>query len=146
MILDAAVFSPVAVAGYFTWRSALDGGDLEAIRQKLDSKVKGAIMASWQFWPIANVVNFGFVPVPFRVLYNNSLSVLWNGYLSHVNAQRLEQVVDARIENPNVFVPEARGASIGGRASSRIGCLCLFTLSCTSSMTSYGILYHSMCV
>lgn len=91
MLLDAAIFSPVAVAGYFVWRSVLDGSD---IRWKLEHKWIPAVQASWSFWPLANVFNFGLVPLPYRVLYNNCLSLAWNAYLSNVNQTRLEQVVE----------------------------------------------------
>jgi len=109
LVLDAAIFSPIAVAGYFVWRTALEGKGVDAIVDKLQTKWKGAVQASWSFWPAANVVNFGMVPVPFRVLFNNSLSLLWNGYLSHVNSDRLESVVERRLQNPEDFV--ARGSS-----------------------------------
>jgi protein Mpv17 len=63
----------------------LEGNSIGETQQRLQSKFTDALTASWQFWPIANVLNFAFVPVQFRVLYNNSLSLLWNGYLSHLN-------------------------------------------------------------
>lgn len=66
LVLDAAVFSPVAVAGYFTWRTFLEGGDVQDLITKLKLKWMGAVQASWSFWPAANVINFGFVPVQFR--------------------------------------------------------------------------------
>jgi protein Mpv17 len=105
LLLDAAIFSPIAVAAYFVWRTALEGKGVQDIVQKLEYNWRGALQASWSFWPAANVVNFALVPVSFRVLYNNSLSVFWNGYLSHINSQRLESVVEERILRPEHFVP-----------------------------------------
>lgn len=86
LILDAVVYSPVAVAGYFVLRSLLEGKGVLITQQKLEYMFSGAVLASWQFWPVANVFNFLFVPLPYRVLYNNTLSLLWNGYLSHLNS------------------------------------------------------------
>lgn len=94
MSLDAILFSPIAVAGYFVWRSVLEGSD---VQWKLEHKWMSAVQASWSFWPMANIVNFSVVPLQFRVLYNNGLSVLWNAYLSNVNQSRLEQVVDLQL-------------------------------------------------
>ena len=91
LLLDAVLFSPIAVAGYFVWRSILEG---TSVQWKLEHKWLSALQASWSFWPLANVVNFSMVPLQFRVLYNNGLSLLWNAYLSNVNQSRLEQVVD----------------------------------------------------
>jgi protein Mpv17 len=125
MALDAAIFSPVAVAGYFTWRTILEGKGIDGVISKLRAKWQGAVVASWEFWPLANVVNFSVVPVQFRVLYNNCLSLLWNGFLSHVNAKRLEQVVEERIQNPHAFVPRGGGQpSLAEEAANQKPCVC----------------------
>lgn len=87
LVLDAILFSPVAVAGYFVWRSVLEGSD---VRGKLEHQWMPALQASWSFWPLVNIVNFGMVPLPYRVLYNNGLSLVWNAYLSSANDRRVE--------------------------------------------------------
>lgn len=33
------------------------------------------------FWPLANVLNFRFVPPTHRVLYVNAMGLLWNAFL-----------------------------------------------------------------
>ena len=85
MLLDAFIFSPVAVAGYFTWRTVLEGGGPNDVMSKLQSKFIGTLFASLKFWPCVNIINFAFVPVEYRVLYNNMLSLFWSGYLSYIN-------------------------------------------------------------
>ena len=154
MVLDAMLFSPIAIGGYFTWRSILEGRNHNGVLENLEHKWFTSLQASWSFWPVANIMyvicptniflreallllfapslfgcwnlnklshvtfllcsesycfsfpsfllfhrmilpyrNFGFVPVPFRVLYNNCLSLFWNGYLSNMNQrQKLEQL------------------------------------------------------
>lgn len=90
LVLDALVFSPLAVAGYFCWRSVLEhkiGHRFSNIPTKLKEKWASALVASWSFWPLANIFNFSFVPLEYRVLYNNSLSIIWNAYLSNVNSR-----------------------------------------------------------
>jgi len=107
LVLDALVFSPVAVAGYFVWRTLLEHAPqmlrlstqkhttsiLDQLQWKLEHKWWPALQASWSFWPFANVINFGLVALPYRVLYNNCLSVGWNAYLSSFNQRRLQSVV-----------------------------------------------------
>ena len=88
IILDAIIFSPVAVCGYFTCRSLLEGSGVAGIRDKLSTRFVTAVTGSWKFWPPANVINFGLVPVEFRVLYNNVLSLFWTGYLTLLNANK----------------------------------------------------------
>lgn len=56
MVLDAIVFSPVAVGGYFVSRSILEGHGWDGIMQKLKEKWSSGVVASWSFWPTANVM------------------------------------------------------------------------------------------
>jgi hypothetical protein len=56
MILDALLFSPMAVAGYFSWRGVLEGKSLAELRGKLAAKWQQAVVASWSFWPAANIM------------------------------------------------------------------------------------------
>jgi len=38
--------------------------------------------ANYKIWPLANLINFSVVPLKFRVLFANVISVFWNMYLS----------------------------------------------------------------
>ncbi|KAL7548568.1 hypothetical protein ACHAWF_011855 [Thalassiosira exigua] len=89
LAIDAAIFSPVAVSGYFTLRSFLEGTGLPGARDKLRSALFPTVKGAWKFWPAANVVNFSVVPAPLRVLYMNVMSVFWSGYLAYANSRSL---------------------------------------------------------
>ena len=90
ILLDAVVFSPVGMAGYLACRTMLEGQGLDGVALKLRAKWFMSLLASWKFWPLANILNFWFVPAPYRVLYNNMLGLFWTGLLSHTNSKRLE--------------------------------------------------------
>jgi hypothetical protein len=90
LLLDAILFSPTVVVGYFVVRSLLEGGDWTAsAKDKLQTKFKPTLLSAWKFWPVVNSVNFYFVPLQFRVLYMNVLSLFWSGYLTYVNSAQL---------------------------------------------------------
>jgi hypothetical protein len=91
LLLDALLFSPFTIAGYFTIRTLLEGKGYDAIRLKLQRAWAKSVLAAWKFWPAVNVVNFSIVPLPYRVLYVNVMALLWMGYLSFVNAQKSMQ-------------------------------------------------------
>ena len=99
MLMDAFIFSPVAVAGYFIWRTILEGGGSKDIVAKLRDSYVNALLASFRFWPCANIINFSLVPVEYRVLYNNILSLFWNGYLSHINSMAKNHIEDEIIKS-----------------------------------------------
>jgi hypothetical protein len=76
---------PRTVVGYFTSRALLEGGGWRAVTTKLRTSWRAALVASWHFWPLANLVNYSVVPLSLRVLYVSALGLLWQGYLSHAN-------------------------------------------------------------
>ena len=89
IVLDSIIFSPVTVSGYLTVRSLLEGTGFAGAKEKCTAKLLGAVMGAWKFWPAVNVINFSIVPMHFRVLYMNVMSVFWSGYLTHVNSKKV---------------------------------------------------------
>lgn len=89
LLLDAMIFSPLTISGYFSMRSILEGSGLPGAYHKLSTRFVPTLVSSWQFWPVVNAVNFGLVPLPFRVLYGNVLGLFWTGYLTFVNSKKI---------------------------------------------------------
>ena len=89
IFLDAIIFSPVTVSGYLTVRSLLEGSGFAGAKEKCSTKLFGAVKGAWKFWPAINAINFSIVPMHFRVLYMNVMSVFWSGYLTHVNSKKV---------------------------------------------------------
>lgn len=92
MALDATLYSPVSIVGYVALKSKLEGNDIGGVASDVQSKWWTALLASWSFWPVANIFNFAFVPVQLRVLYNNTLSLGWNAILWNLTSQQRESV------------------------------------------------------
>lgn len=42
----------------------------------------GTMNVCWRVWPIANLINFAFVPANLRVLFMNIVGIGWNIFLS----------------------------------------------------------------
>jgi len=89
LILDSTIFSSVTITGYFAVRSILEGTGLKGVSNKLKTRFVSTLFGAWRFWPLANAVNFWCVPMQFRVLYMNVLSLFWTGWLSYVNSQKI---------------------------------------------------------
>ncbi len=92
LFFDSMIFSPLTIAGYFACRSILEGSGIQGIQEKLSTRLVSTVRGAWKFWPIVNVVNFSLVPLPFRVLYSNILSIFWTGYLTVVNSKKISMV------------------------------------------------------
>ncbi|CAN0391400.1 unnamed protein product, partial [Laminaria digitata] len=88
--LDQTIGAPVVNAGFmflFTFATAVCTGTqgVQASRKSLDM-VRGSIWSTllvcWKIWPVANLINFAFVPANLRVLFMNFVGLGWNIYLS----------------------------------------------------------------
>lgn len=56
----------------------------------LDSKLTCIGLLKKNFLSLLLFSNFGMIPLQYRVLYNNMLSLFWNAYLSNVNSRNIK--------------------------------------------------------
>ena len=78
-----AVLFPSYTVAFFMLLGHLEG---ETVRQSAEAFVDrfpAVFGLGTAIWPAANVVNFMYVPLRFRVLYLNIIGVGWNAFLSH---------------------------------------------------------------
>ena len=47
-------------------------------------QIKDVVLMQYRLYPLANIINFGYVPEQLRVLFSNTVSVFWNIYLCSV--------------------------------------------------------------
>jgi peroxisomal membrane protein 2 len=91
---DQTIGAPLILSGFFiffTCWSALLGGTcfstgLPALLAQGFAKVvadlPATLVANWKLWPFANFINFRFVPLDYRIIFTNVVSIFWNIYLS----------------------------------------------------------------
>ena len=80
--VDQLVFAPTNLFVFLSTMAVLEG---VSPQEKLARTYSGALTSNWMVWPFVQVVNFSFVPLDYRVLFVNSLSVFWNCYLSFIS-------------------------------------------------------------
>ncbi|CAE8686654.1 unnamed protein product [Polarella glacialis] len=51
------------------------------VPQAVSEKLWPSLLASWMVWPPFIVVNYKFVPLPYRVLFLNCVSFVWNIFI-----------------------------------------------------------------
>ncbi|KFX86855.1 hypothetical protein V490_08777 [Pseudogymnoascus sp. VKM F-3557] len=80
--VDQLLFAPTNLFVFLSTMSILEG---VSPREKLAKTYTGALQSNWMVWPFVQVVNFSFVPLDYRVLFVNGLSIFWNCYLSYIS-------------------------------------------------------------
>lgn len=65
----------------------MEGRDAAHIRRKYSDMFRPALITNWQVWPLAQVINFRFMPLAYRVPFQSSCGVFWTLYLSILNSR-----------------------------------------------------------
>jgi protein Mpv17 len=84
----------------------MEGRDIKHIRGRFEDIYRPALLANWKIWPAAQVsskpylphfqallkggsrqfINFRFMPLPYRVPFQQTCGVFWTLYLSLLNS------------------------------------------------------------
>eukprot|EP01031_Cornospumella_fuschlensis_P027096 gene27096-32739_t len=91
VILDQMLFAPILLASFFSAVLVVNG-ESDRIPDKLRNDLPTTILTNYTVWIPAQLINFQFVPIPFRVLWANAVGFFWNIYLSYaaVNSTKSE--------------------------------------------------------
>ncbi|XP_045134313.1 mpv17-like protein 2 isoform X2 [Portunus trituberculatus] len=84
LLVDQLLFSPVCLTVFFLSLGLFQGGDWSTFVSDVRHKSWRLYAAEWLVWPPAQLVNFYLLPTKFRVLYDNSISLMFDIYTSHV--------------------------------------------------------------
>ncbi|KAG6039339.1 Protein required for ethanol metabolism [Claviceps citrina] len=81
---DQLLFAPVAIGAFLGSMAAMEG---TSPAERLERTWWAALRANWMVWPAVQTVNFALLPLQYRLLFANVVSVGWNSYLSWVNSR-----------------------------------------------------------
>jgi Mpv17 / PMP22 family len=84
VVIDQFVQAPVFTVLIFVFLGVLEGKSAAAIQNQINKDYQETIVANWKLWVPATIVNIGFVPPLYRVLYLNCVFFFWSIYLSLV--------------------------------------------------------------
>lgn len=84
MLIDQVICSPVTIGTFFVTLAVLEKSSAEEFLQEVRNKSWRLYLAEWVIWPPAQLINFFFLPLRFRVLYDNSVSMCYDIYTSYV--------------------------------------------------------------
>ncbi|XP_045881887.1 peroxisomal membrane protein 2 isoform X3 [Meles meles] len=82
LLLDRLLFAPAFLLLFFLIMSFLEGKDTAAVAVQIRRCFWPALRMNWQVWTPAQFVNINYVPLQFRVLFANLVSLFWYMYLA----------------------------------------------------------------
>jgi len=92
--LDQTLMGPLIVGWFFTSMSLMEGEGTSSVADKLSTNYAPTLMRGWMVFTPAQLINFAVVPPQFRFVFVSAISLVWNTYLSLVNAKAAKQGKD----------------------------------------------------
>lgn len=84
VVLDQIICSPIAIATFFITMAVLERPNLDEFIKETKYKASDLYILEWIIWPPAQMVNFYFLSPKYRVLYDNTISLGFDIYLSYL--------------------------------------------------------------
>ncbi|XP_050406364.1 protein Mpv17 [Patella vulgata] len=82
VVTDQLSFAPLVCFSFVTGMGLLKGDSVADIKKTLNEIYFDILIANYQVWPAAQLINFYFVPLQHRVLVVNFVALGWNTYLA----------------------------------------------------------------
>jgi len=84
ILADQIIAAPFFAITFIYGACLLEGKSLGSCWLEFKEKFPTIYLFDWCIWPPTQAINFAFVPAPYRVLYVNGVTVLWDVFLSYI--------------------------------------------------------------
>lgn len=84
------------IVHYFYTAFFLAGKSLNETNDLLQQKFWTVYLADWLVWPPTQLINFFFVPLKYRVLYINAITMFYNVFLCYVKNEHQPTAKDSK--------------------------------------------------
>jgi len=83
--------APLGLAIFIGSIGVMEGRTKNQIWDKYADMYTTALLTNWKVWPLAQLINFRFMPLPYRIPFQSVCGVFWTLYLSMLNAKEDEK-------------------------------------------------------
>ncbi|XP_069971271.1 mpv17-like protein 2 isoform X2 [Penaeus vannamei] len=84
IMADQFLAAPFFAVTFFLFAGLLEGKTLPEAWKEFKQKFPAVYLFDWFIWPPTQTINFYFVPLQYRVVYINCVTVVWDVFLSYM--------------------------------------------------------------
>lgn len=84
IVVDQLIGSPLYITTFFSTLALVEGASKDEYIKEMKNKFWKLYAAEWMLWPPAQFINFYFLPTKYRVLFDNSVSLVYDVFTSHI--------------------------------------------------------------
>ncbi|KAH8304292.1 hypothetical protein KR059_005652, partial [Drosophila kikkawai] len=82
MLTDQVLFAPPFTLAMSCLVPLVNGESMEQVKSRIRDSYFTILGRNYMLWPMAQVINFSFVPLSYQVLYVQVIALIWNSYVS----------------------------------------------------------------
>lgn len=79
---DQILFTPVILSCFLLINEGLMGNGISGGLSKIQADFSTMLVANWSVWIPAQLMNFYFIPLNYRVVFIQVVALFWNMYVS----------------------------------------------------------------
>eukprot|EP00930_Biecheleria_cincta_P076683 TRINITY_DN63897_c0_g1_i1.p1 TRINITY_DN63897_c0_g1~~TRINITY_DN63897_c0_g1_i1.p1 ORF type:complete len:256 (-),score=49.83 TRINITY_DN63897_c0_g1_i1:37-750(-) len=97
ILLDQTVFAFILNFLYALFIGFLAAKPLGEVLERTKATVGPSMLSSWRFWPLVHIITYSpFMPVEFKVLWNDAAEIAWVAILSVIANDRREEMPETQ--------------------------------------------------
>ena len=82
ILMDQTIYLAVKCSIYIIAIGVLNGETVGASTENVKNRLKPIMFTAWKFWPLVHCVTYGLIPARHRILWVNSVDLVWNAILA----------------------------------------------------------------
>jgi len=82
ILMDQTIYLSVKCSIYILAIGVLNGDGVGGSSENVKNRIKPIMFAAWKFWPLVHCVTYGLIPARHRILWVNSVDLVWNAILA----------------------------------------------------------------
>jgi protein Mpv17 len=90
VVSDMILVAPQMPIWFFTSTQLMEGVPFRDALDVAIVKTPATVAANYSLWPMTNIITFGVVPLEYRLLFVNIVSLGWSAYLSEQASKPVE--------------------------------------------------------
>ena len=86
--MDQTIYLAVKCSIYIMAVNILAGESIGTAKDTVQTKLPNIMLTAWKFWPLVHCVTYGVIPARHRILWVNSVDLIWNAILATQTSQK----------------------------------------------------------
>ena len=82
ILMDQTIYLSVKCSAYIAAVGFLGGQSMDEVQENVKTRIRPIMFTAWKFWPLVHCVTYGVIPARHRILWVNSVDLIWNAILA----------------------------------------------------------------